>query len=186
MKERKHYSKRICCRLQQLLDKLRFSDNAYKKKTIKSCLSAHEMNKHKLYFPMVHGSKSFTKEKQLLKEIRASQQEDSFDSFWTRLEERLIDSENTWYWHHLKQTWWLHQQVSLLILERDLVEDREGNIKELERRIEKLDIVLQKHGDETITNNTAKANFFTVSRKAWTSLGAKKPYRNKSSMLMMK
>ena len=49
-----------------------------------------------LNFLMEHGSKNLVKEKQLLKEIKASQKrEDSFASFWNQWEEDLANvSEN--------------------------------------------------------------------------------------------
>lgn len=52
---------------------------------------------HKLHFRMVHGSKRLAKEKQLLKEIKVShqqQQQDTFALFWTQLEGHLSFSEN--------------------------------------------------------------------------------------------
>ncbi|XP_004291062.1 PREDICTED: uncharacterized protein LOC101291396 [Fragaria vesca subsp. vesca] len=52
-----------------------------------------EMSQDKLRFKyslqMVHGSKSLTKEKQLLKDMKLSQQDDKFVTFWTQLEQEL-------------------------------------------------------------------------------------------------
>lgn len=54
--------------------------------------------------------------------------------------------------------------------------DREGEIRELEWRIERCGVVLQKKADKTpISNNrTANANPTIVKGKAWTSFSSKK------------
>ncbi|KAK9946252.1 hypothetical protein M0R45_011725 [Rubus argutus] len=153
--------------LQLFLRKLGFTDNAYQKKPIQSYLSAQEMSKHNLHFRMVHGSKSLAKEKQVLKEFKVKEEKDCFASFWSQWEEDLVFlSENTW---------WLQHQMPFLISKGD-TKDREGEIRELEWRIERCGVVLQKKADKTpISNNrTANANPTIVKGKAWTTFSSKK------------
>lgn len=176
--------------LQLFLRKLGFTDNAYQKKPIQSYLSAQEMSKHNLHFRMVHGSKSLAKEKQVLKEFKVKEEKDCFASFWSQWEEDLVFlSENTGTsiyrryqngtvhidLHTLKQTWWLQHQMPFLISKGD-TKDREGEIRELEWRIERCGVVLQKKADKTpISNNrTANANPTIVKGKAWTTFSSKK------------
>ncbi|KAK9946251.1 hypothetical protein M0R45_011725 [Rubus argutus] len=187
--------------LQLFLRKLGFTDNAYQKKPIQSYLSAQEMSKHNLHFRMVHGSKSLAKEKQVLKEFKVKEEKDCFASFWSQWEEDLVFlSENVRLkidftalktgtsiyrryqngtvhidLHTLKQTWWLQHQMPFLISKGD-TKDREGEIRELEWRIERCGVVLQKKADKTpISNNrTANANPTIVKGKAWTTFSSKK------------
>ncbi|KAL6208038.1 hypothetical protein ACLB2K_018990 [Fragaria x ananassa] len=179
--------------LQQLPHKLRFADNTYQKKPIKLCLSAQEMSKHNLHFRMEHGSKSLVKEKRLLKEMKLSQKEaeDGFASFWTQWEDDFTNaSENIIRYrrygngivcinlHTLKQTWWLQHQMPFLISKGD-IKDREGDIRELEWRIETCGVglpLLQKKADKTLLafNRSADTNPIPVKGKTWTCLVTKK------------
>ncbi|KAE8646760.1 uncharacterized protein LOC105435772 [Cucumis sativus] len=58
------------------LDKLTFANSAYKEKSINSCLSGGEVDKQKLSFSIVHGRKNMADERNLLREIKASQGKD--------------------------------------------------------------------------------------------------------------
>ncbi|XP_024162453.1 uncharacterized protein LOC112169625 isoform X2 [Rosa chinensis] len=158
--------------LQMLVDKIRCTDNTYQKNSIKECLSAQEMNNHKLHCQMVHGSKSLRKEKQLLEDMKLSQQEDKFVSFWTQLEEQLGVYHADWRFDPMKQILLLHHQMPVLIITGDAVKDRIIEFRDLEWRIQSCGVALRNEYEAIAINNVNGKS--AVKGKTWTPLGSKK------------
>ncbi|XP_050367136.1 uncharacterized protein LOC126785477 isoform X2 [Argentina anserina] len=138
------------------------------------------MQRKNLHFRMAHGSKSLATEKRLLKEIKGSQkqeeeeEEESFALFCTQCEADLAYvTENlkgttdytkhsrypNWWWyiarHEMK--WWLQHQMPFLISKENIT-DRGGEIRDLECRIERCEVVLLKKADKEETANNITTN----------------------------
>ncbi|GMY10121.1 proton pump-interactor BIP131-like, partial [Fagus crenata] len=135
--------------LQHTLDKLCFANNAYQGRAIKSCSSQGELDTHKLHFRMQHGRNSLAEEKQLLKEIKASQQK-SINSSCVSLD----DLNHAMFWYHYDPRWLFNKKV----------EDKERIIRERNQLI-----CLQ---EKAIANAVVKG-------KLWNSFGSKQAIHDK-------
>ncbi|KAF3447282.1 hypothetical protein FNV43_RR12464 [Rhamnella rubrinervis] len=76
-------------------DKLNFANNAYQQKPINASFSKPEIDYHKVHYRMIHGTHSIAKEKQLLREIKASQNAPDHD---TSLSMQQLNYPTCW-WH---------------------------------------------------------------------------------------
>ncbi|XP_023004757.1 proton pump-interactor BIP103-like [Cucurbita maxima] len=128
------------------LDKLTFANNAYKGKSVNSCLSVGEIDKQKLCFLMVHGCKNMGDERKLLREVNAMQGEDG----GMTLDELRAPIQH------------LQQRLSINYVAHTEIDENARS-----------EVILNAEKQHEIIRETALANA-VVNGKLWNSLGSKK------------
>ncbi|KAG6592802.1 Proton pump-interactor 103, partial [Cucurbita argyrosperma subsp. sororia] len=128
------------------LDKLTFANNAYRGKSVNSCLSVGEVDKQKLCFLMVHGCKNMGDERKLLREVNAMQGKDG----GMTLDELRASIQH------------LQQRLSINYVAHTEIDENAGS-----------EVILNAEKQHEIIRETALANA-VVNGKLWNSLGSKK------------
>ncbi|XP_023514978.1 proton pump-interactor BIP103-like [Cucurbita pepo subsp. pepo] len=128
------------------LDKLTFANNAYRGKSVNSCLSVGEVDKQKLCFLMVHGCKNMGDERKLLREVDAMQGKDG----GMTLDELRAPIQH------------LQQRLSINYVAHAEIDENAHS-----------ELILNAEKQHEIIRETALANA-VVNGKLWNSLGSKK------------
>lgn len=139
--------------LQQALDKLYSEHIEYRGRSRNPCSSLQELDKNKLHFRMLHGRKTLSEEKQLLKEINANQIKKATSSSCFSLDE--LNDAIGWFHHCERRDWRFFKKGAL---------DEERIIKEK---------------NELLCLREKAIATAAVKGKLWTSLGSKQAIQDK-------